>query len=345
VLNNLFKLYHHNNGRRTPLEDFNTEAFAGILNFYPEILNSFACDFLNLPKDTYKVSTQEFYPLSQYPNCIVDMVLESEDCICFIENKVNSTEGVEQLDRYQKVLLPIAKKKEIVLRYITKWSDIKKNNYSNFKQYRWYEVADWLQQNFIDNVLVSDYYNFLKSQNMARKKEITTDGVIALKNFHEAYSTAKLHLESGHKIFQRSFPNAKIHERHMHSYKRIFEGGRVYYRIDNLFKDFKQYHSEILLAFHGGDVKYQLQLWVSIDHPLGKEIFESAKEMDCFDVVNKNEWGFMINKNIKLYNFIEDDDTDGNLKKWFSNTFEMIRKLIDNNPNLNWNPKVLLDSE
>ncbi|QAA80876.1 hypothetical protein EI546_03640 [Aequorivita sp. H23M31] len=341
MFNNLYKLYRNNNSQHTPLEDFNTECFAGILNCYPEILNSFVVDFLDLPLGAYNVSTQLYYPLSEDPNCIVDMVLESDNCICFIENKVNSVEGFEQLERYKKVLESFKGEKETVLRYITKWSDVKINISPRFKQYRWYEIADWLQREFAENVLVTNYYNFLKSQNMARKKEITTDGVIALKNFYDAYSTAILHLESGQKIFQNYFPKTLTHGHNFQSYKRIIEGHRVYYIISDLFKEHKNYHSEILLAFHIRDVTFQLQLWLSLTHPLGPKILERVSVLKDFDVANKNEHGFMINRNIKLYNFIDAEDVDGEIKKWFTSGFDVIRNFIDDNPDLNWDAKVL----
>lgn len=341
MFNNLYKLYRNNNSLRTPLEDFNTECFAGILNFYPDILNSFVTDFLELSSGTYKVYTQQYYPLSEDPSCFIDMVLVSDDCICFIENKVNSVEGTEQLNRYQQVLESFAPKKQTVLRYITKWSDLKAHNQSSFKQYRWYEVADWLQGSFADNLMVSNYYNFLKTQHMARKKEITTDGVIALKNFGEAYDIATLHLSSGYNIFQRYFPKSKVHGYHSTAYRRIIDGHRVYYKIDNLFNDCIQYHSEILLALHIKDVTFRLQIYVKNDHPHYNELYERASAMKSFDVVNKDEIGLMINNNIKLYSFIDAEDVDKEIKDWFTKGFESIRKLIDDNPDLNWDDNVL----
>lgn len=121
MFNNLYKLYKKSATDRTPLEDYNTECFSELLQFYPSILNSFV-EFLNLPEGNYKVFTQSKYNLSNDPNCIIDMVLESESVICFIENKVNSKEGWEQLTSYGKVLDSF-KKKQTYLKYCTKHLD------------------------------------------------------------------------------------------------------------------------------------------------------------------------------------------------------------------------------
>src|SRR5690606_23934065 len=103
---------------------FNTECFAGILKMHPEVLISFI-KWIKLPPGNYSVNTQLNYPLVDDRNCIVDMVLENESTICFIENKVNSNEGWEQLNRYSKVLDQKTDKKTHLL-YCTKKVDPKK---------------------------------------------------------------------------------------------------------------------------------------------------------------------------------------------------------------------------
>jgi hypothetical protein len=187
MISSLYKLYYRSNGNRTPLEDFNTECLVGIFNYFPEVGNLFAAQFLELPVGNYKFSTQEYYPLSDDPNCFVDMVIKSESCICFVENKVDSTEGYEQINRYQKVLESFPDKLKREMRYITKHSDVKEKQLINFKQYRWYEVAAFLLSNFVENPQIQDYHQFLKQQHMAQETKFTTDAVIALKNFSAAY--------------------------------------------------------------------------------------------------------------------------------------------------------------
>ena len=125
MINNLFKLYLRNTSK-TPLEDFTTEAFAGILKYDPIIKNEFIRVFLKIPQGEYQIKTQVKYDLENDMNCIVDLVFENEDIICFIENKVNSKEGYRQLERYSKVLdIYNLENKKTYLRYCTKYYDNK----------------------------------------------------------------------------------------------------------------------------------------------------------------------------------------------------------------------------
>lgn len=343
MFNNLYKLYRNNNSLRTPLEDFNTECFAGILSHHPEILKKFL-DFLKLPSEEYIVETQNYYPLSKYPNCFVDIVLISDSCVCFVEVKVNSAEGENQLYRYSEVLSSL-NKKEKHLRYITKWSEPKINTYLNFSQHRWYELGYLLQENFITNTLVQDYLEFLKTHNMAQQKEITTETVIALKNFYQAYSTAKLHFSNGREVLRKAFPKCTtkdFKDHHRKSYKLIIEGNRIAYYIPSLFQTQKNYHSEILIALHIGEVRYQVQLRISANH-LYKDIIKTqAKLMNGFDVVQEDSNGLMINCHKTLYQFIEVEDADLEIKKWFELSLEKIKKLITALPELDWDEKVLV---
>ena len=103
MLDQLLRLYKKNR-TKTPLGDFTTEVFVGLLNMEDGVKESFMTEFLELPKDDDRLKTHMQYSLEDDTNCIVDFVIESESRICFIENKVNSKEGDRQLERYGKVL-------------------------------------------------------------------------------------------------------------------------------------------------------------------------------------------------------------------------------------------------
>lgn len=341
MISSLYKLYHRSNGNRTPLEDFNTECLVGIFNYFPEVGNLFAAQFLHLPVGAYTFSTQEYYPLSDDPNCFVDMVIKSESCICFVENKVDSTEGYEQINRYQKVLESFPKIIKKEMRYITKNSDLKKNQLNNFKQYRWFEVAQYLIDNFQENELVKDYYQFLKQQHMAQETKFTTDAVIALKNFHVAYKTARLHFSTGYHLMMKIFPKAKLHKQNVKSYQKIVYGDRISIKTIDVFETNDQY-AEILIGLHFQEVKYQVQLWLASDHLLGDTILDRAKKANMFDVVEKNEHGYMVNFNSKIYNFIEVEESE--IKKWFQESLQKLKNFIIDNPDIKWNSKLLQEN-
>lgn len=340
MFSSLYNLYHKSHFK-TPLEDFNTECFAGILDCNPDILQAFV-QFLELSGSNYKVETQVYYSESDYPTCFIDMVLKNDDTICFIENKVHSSEsGADQLIKYDELLQSFdIKHKE--LRYITKWSDPKKGFDTNFKQYRWYDIASLLIKTAPDDRIVNDYHEFLKSHNMALKKEITTDTVIALKNFNQAFQTAKLHLDKAYELLQREFPKATIGSQNMTSYKSILEGQRIAYHIHELFQSDKNYHTEILIHFKAEDVSYQVQLWMNSKHNNTGKIEECAKNMDCFDFIDNKEGGLIIHNKVKLYQFIDKDDADGEISKWFESALGNIKQLINSTNKLDWKPELLV---
>ena len=144
MFDSLLQLYKTNT-YKTPLEDFNTECFAGILNMYPKIKNDFIFNFLSLPKDDYKILTQLKKDLEDYQNCIIDFTLIGNNNVCFIENKVNSREGDIQLFRYKLVLDNYYPNHKKHLFYCTKFSD-PKNEDNEFKDYnfqKWQDMAVW----------------------------------------------------------------------------------------------------------------------------------------------------------------------------------------------------------
>jgi len=156
MFNQLFKLFKRKT-KKTPLEDYTTEVFVCILNQYDDIKNKF-CKLLDLPDDDYIVTTQVMYRLEDDNDCIIDIQLKGIDNICFIENKVDSSEGVRQLERYSKVL-DLRLEKETRLVYCTKYAEEKQIQHHNFKQFRWFEIAKFLKE-FEQYIIVRDYISF-----------------------------------------------------------------------------------------------------------------------------------------------------------------------------------------
>ena len=173
---------------------------------------------------------------------------------------------------------------------------------------------------------------------MAKEKTITTQGVIALKHFRQALDTAELHLQKGKKEMIKSFPNAKIEDVDISSKKARINGERVGYVINQIFEE-EGLHSEILIALHIHEVKYQVQMWLAPEHSKANEILEKARKSNIFNVAEKDEFGYMFNLNTKLYSFIESDD-DELIAKWFESSLEKIKQFIAENEDIAWHDKV-----
>lgn len=93
---------------------------------------------MKIQGDNFTIKSQRKYQLKDDIDCIVDIVIENEAMICFLENKVNSSEGDRQLERYTKVLneINVKRNKEVYLRYCTKYYDKKDIKDINFIQIR-----------------------------------------------------------------------------------------------------------------------------------------------------------------------------------------------------------------
>ena len=205
MIQDLYHLYKKNGySNRIPLEDFNTEVFAGILKLYPVIKNDII-SFLGLPEDDYAITTQLKYKLKDTQDCIIDLVLNGVNNICFIESKVNSSEGWEQLNRYCVALDTYHKNKECFLIYCTKYSEPKTISTHHFTQIRWYQIAKCLKKYCYNNPTVNDYYNFLKLHKMAQDNTITTDTIISMENYRKTFEIINHHVELSLPIFQNIF--------------------------------------------------------------------------------------------------------------------------------------------
>lgn len=195
MLDQLLSLYKKHR-TKTPLEDFTTEVFVGLLNMEDDIKDSFINDFLKLPKDDYRLKTQMKYSLKDDTDCIVDFVIESDNRICFIENKVNSKEGYRQLERYGKVLETFMENDfDTKLFYCTKYFDNKTYEEHAFQQIRWYQIAKFLKP-FRENKLVNEFINFLIKHDMAQELTLTATDFLTLENLQNILKITNDYLDS-----------------------------------------------------------------------------------------------------------------------------------------------------
>lgn len=161
-------MYRKNiNKNKTPLEDFTTEILVGTLENNQEILNHFVNEVLKIEGSSFKINSQKKYNLPGDINCIIDMVIENSEIVCFVENKIDSGEGDRQLERYLEVLkdINLTEDKKVFLRYCTKYYD-QKDIYLNFLQFRWSDIYSFFEQ-YSENVVAANLLEYLRSEGMA----------------------------------------------------------------------------------------------------------------------------------------------------------------------------------
>ncbi|AFZ04988.1 hypothetical protein Osc7112_0375 [Oscillatoria nigro-viridis PCC 7112] len=183
-----------------PLEDFFTELVAYLFSTDKEILYSWLKNLnlldINIYLDAYVSTQREFEPLDDHrlasrPDILIELVDAKSRSIIFIESKIGSQEGYEQLSRYAEILHGISGFQHKFLLYITRdfdpkdQADILKNisqSTVQFRQLRWHQFYRFLKSQ-ADTMLVKEIVTFMDEYRMAHNNQFSSIDVIALANF------------------------------------------------------------------------------------------------------------------------------------------------------------------
>ncbi|BAY65269.1 hypothetical protein NIES22_53720 [Calothrix brevissima NIES-22] len=191
-----------------PLEDFFTEIVAYFFSLNKDILITWLKQNSIITDENYtniKISTQEEY--KRLPNHTQDsrpdIVLELSNSvnthIIFIESKIGSVEGEDQLKRYAEILDSSKNFRDRSLIYITRDYDQKKSAeilHSSdpksfnlplnvkFYQLRWYEFYSFLNKRIID-ILGQEILIFMEIQRMAHTNQLSSLDILTMINFNK----------------------------------------------------------------------------------------------------------------------------------------------------------------
>ncbi|WBW96230.1 PD-(D/E)XK nuclease family protein [Oceanirhabdus sp. W0125-5] len=190
IFNRLLSLYSKNsNANKTPLEDFTTEILVGLLESDASLLDKFTNNILDVQGENFRIRSQKKYYVKDDMDCIIDVVIENDEVLCFLENKVNSKEGYKQLQRYTTLLNNIEKEqnKKVYLRYCTKYYDEKDITDIDFKQFRWNHIYKFLSD-YSEDKFVKEYMDFLRSENMAGADNFNIQDLMVLSNINSTFS-------------------------------------------------------------------------------------------------------------------------------------------------------------
>lgn len=329
MFNQLLRLYRKHS-LKTPLEDFTTEVFVGILNMEEEIKDDFIYKFLKLGADNYQLKTQVKYYLDDDTDCIVDFVLEGSDHICFIENKVNSSEGWRQLERYSKVLDIFATEKETKLIYCTKFYEKKDEISHDFNQIRWYEIATFLKP-YKENNTVSNFLNFLKKHRMSEELTFTINDFVTFDKMQSSISIVKGYLDRVKPIFAERFGQRK-NPKNGCSIEQILQQNRMVYHYEPVFKS--SGYSEIKYGFSFEQTAFFVDIFVYHTHEKYQELTEIFKNYPKHFTTLSN--GILIGSSLNISSFLNDESADSKIKEWFTESFDFLEKFKAETPEIEW---------
>ena len=183
-----------------PLEDFFTELVAYLFGTNKEILYAWLKHSSLLDSSTYlaaHVSTQQaFDPLDWHlsgsrPDILIEIGDDNSRDIIFIESKIGSQEGINQLKNYADILHGLPNFRNKLLVYITRdfepknpaiiFQKIPESNVQ-FRQLRWHEFYRFLKLQ-ANTMLVQEIITFMQEYDMAHNNQFSSVDVITLANF------------------------------------------------------------------------------------------------------------------------------------------------------------------
>lgn len=335
MLDRLIRLYSRNyKSGNTPLEDFTTEALASILLENEELKKSFLYEFLELPVDRYQILTQKKHLLEGHDNCIIDMVMLGSENVSFIENKVNSKEGYGQLERYSLVLDQLkAEGKKTYLFYCTKYTDSKTLSSHNFQQYRWHELAYFLDQEDKDT-LTSNFLSFLKQNDMSNDTTLYSNDFVVFENIQSTLNKCYEMLDSVKPTFQDMFcKNLKVSEGKTTA--QIRDWDRVIYSVKNFVKG--DGYSEINFGLYFKETYLSVELYCDKKNPNYDSIIEHFDKSGIYKVEKYDDVGSSIWLEMDLSTLLNQENSDETISTWFKDSFDTFAKSINDSKLDVWN--------
>ncbi|MDM1046484.1 PD-(D/E)XK nuclease family protein [Myroides sp. 1354] len=331
MYNNLYKLFKRDDSQekknKTLLEDFNTESFVGLLKGNEDLKTAFLYTFLKLSNDKYSINTQISKNISnthqEYSDCRIDIVLEGKDNIVFIECKVNSQEGYKQLERYQVALETHYPNKTKTLLYITKNYAPKNILNYNFKQYRWYEIADFLIHYTTRNYYINEYILFLKEQKMTQDTKLLLENINALKVLQKTVEIGLTYIENSKQDFETRFGKTKGNSNQ--NWGEIKRSNRFCNLTENILKG--DGYSEMLYSIEFETVELSTHLFIERNHSLYKQFIniEYPKELTLIEI----DTGASLYIKDQLDSYLEKDDSITLIKEWYLKSFDLFKNYLD----------------
>lgn len=334
----LINLYQKSfNSRKTPLEDFNTECFANILKLFKDVKNDYLSNFLNLPADNYEIKTQYKKQLPNSEYCIIDLVFIGKNNICFVENKIESFEGFEQLKRYGALLDHHFLNYNKNLHYCTKYSDPKNKSLElipfKFKQYKWFEIAKFLKKYSTSNPLINEYLVFLNKYKMAQDNTFKIENLLTLENMLKTVEIAEFHINNSKGNFNELFDCERYN--YNFNWSQFREHNRFCHYRSGIISSASNKYSEVLYSIEFSRLKLNCQIYIVLEH----EEHDSFMSIDISGgsyLIETSHHGTTIFLEEDLGKFLNNEDSDFLIKSWFSESFAKFIDLINNNPQISW---------
>ncbi|GAX38523.1 PD-(D/E)XK nuclease family protein [Nodularia sp. NIES-3585] len=219
LFTNLLNLHSANK----PLEDFFTEIIAYFLDINQDILIAWLKHesiIYDENEININIFTQESYqPLKHHhsgskPDIVIKLEHDNQTDIIFIESKIGSTEGWEQLERYAEILSNLSYPQQRTLIYITRDYEPKEEIQKflpkltpnvKFFQLRWYQFYSFLKK-YETDTLAKEILTFMEIHRMSHNNQLSSVDLLTMVNFNKTlnFMESTLSEEVEHK-FKNAF--------------------------------------------------------------------------------------------------------------------------------------------
>jgi len=314
----LYKLSPKDGGGNRATEDFTTEIFVGLLKAEPQFAQSFY-EMIGVPLDIYNIYTQKRFLSESGVLCIVDLVLESSENICFIENKVESSESNDQLQRYSEILNQI--EKSTFLRYCTKYYEEKYVAGHDFQQFTWHKLSSVLKK-YPENYYLASFYKYLRIHHMADSYEITLEKLVAAKFMQDTLKTFEYYLKMSKPDFESFFltPGKSISKQEIAS----GNSNRIGWKILG-FDQNTLLPNELAFSIDLENQVLNVHLYYHKNWSY-ESLFKEA-EKDGF-IFSKPAYGIGLHLNKELATFINQEDPSNDIRQWFNYAFNKMNVFV-----------------
>jgi len=315
---------------KTPLEDFTTEILCGILSSDGTMGDLFVNEVLKITGHGFTFATQQFFPSPDpnHPDCRIDMMVRSDELICFVEHKVEAREGYIQLERYAHVLDLIgdAEGTTTHLQYCTKYYDDKPATGHNFHQFRWADVYRFLLP-YRNKGIINEYLHFLKTHDMSDELNFSLADLTTMQGLNPIVNKLELYLQRLRPVFGRYFDASRIKD--SKNLGQIKNHSRYVFHTDNIFGEG---YAELGAGFYFEDApRLKVWIWISDKHNK-RAAFKTALHQT--ELLNNGETWLGVQK--PLSDFISAERMDEQIETWFAEAFQTIKTFKNSHPELQW---------
>ena len=334
IFTRLLKLYKTNSDK-TPKEDFTTEIFVGILEKDSELLDDYVNNFLKIEGEGFEVFSQCCYTLNTPNDCRIDMVIENDEKLIFVENKVDSLEGEGQLDKYSNYLKQI-EDKESHLCYCTKVMEEKEVGFSNFNYFRWKDIYDYYEDSDIE--LMVEFLEYLEEEGIVMNKKFNFTDMVVMENIVETISKMDEVLNETSKHLEKNFGKCIKHS-----------GRSTQIERNNVYSSYTTYvlngngYTDICATFNFNKNEYEvphLELKLMVEK--SSEYFNKFKDIIDNEKLSDELEGYVYSNGINIWiaepiqDFLSSETQIEDMKYWFKEQIEIMAKFKNKTPDFGW---------